>query len=105
MPATSACPICGGALSNEELRQYKFIVFCDNGAVDLSPAEATIVKALLGSPGGLGTVAGILPRSVWEIGVNRLGQKLQDIGWAVVNIGPGRGGLALYVIRREERRC
>ena len=106
MPATSACPLCGGTLPNEGLRFHRNILISDSGAVALAPTEETIARALLRAPGGLTTLevahcAGILPRYVWALGVNRLGVKLQDIGWAVKNIGCGGRGGALYVIQRK----
>lgn len=105
MPATSTCPICGGALPNEELRFQQNIVFCDTGAVALWPTELTAAKALLRSPGGLETfqlaaAIGVTNRTARRI-VARLARKLRDIGWDAPNIGcTGRDG-ALFVIRRK----
>jgi len=107
MPVTRACPLCGGELTNPGFRLHRNIVFCDSGAITLGPTELTIFKALLHNPGGMDKAqlaerAGILPRYVWPIGVNRLGSKLADIGWTVVNVGCGGRGGATYVIKRKQ---
>jgi hypothetical protein len=102
---SSECPICGGKLSNDDLRFHRNIIFCDTGAVALGPASETIVKALLRTPGGLTTfqlaeLTGMMNGHV-SVMVNTINRKFRDIGWSIPNIGCGGRGGALYVIRRK----
>ncbi len=105
MPATSACPICGGELKHSELRFHGDIVFCDSGAVSLSPVQSTIVKALMTNPAGLDTqqLGERIGMNVYGISAAmiRARRKLESIGWGVPNIGCGGRGGALYVLKRK----
>ncbi len=103
MPATSACPLCGGELTNPDLRFHRNIVFCDSGAVALAPTQLTITKGLARNPVGLeafqiAETCGLTRRAT-QRAIIRLDRKLRDIGWRIRNAGCPGG--SLYLLERK----
>lgn len=103
VPATSACPLCGGELKHPELRFHRNIVFCDSGAVALAPTQLTVTKSLARNPAGLeasqiSEASGLTTRAT-QRAIIRLDRKLSDIGWHIRNAGCPGG--SLYLLERK----